>query len=267
MIERAAPAFTLMHGAHNAFAVLDEREAQFGDDEYPELARLACAQFDVDGVLVVRTPAGYGGEMRIFNRDGSESEMCGNGLRCVVRYLAERAGVDPHSILTKHGEVPTAIVSRDPFTVRTEIGRIAFPFGAEAQGIGHAGAQHGFVAVSVGNPHAVVFFPAIEDLDMNALAQLFAGDPRFPYGVNVHAAVSIDGRTLRVRHHERGVGETQACGSGAVAVAAAAIVTRGAVSPVTVLTPGGALTVAWEPGKPALLEGPAEFIGERTLSA
>ncbi len=265
MIGGIAPVFTLMHGAKNTFAVLDERDAHYGDEDYPEIARIVCAKLNVDGLLVVRTPAGYGGEMRIFNPDGSEAEMCGNGIRCVVRFLAERGGSDPDTILTKYGAVPVSVVSRDPFVVRTEIGRVTFPYGAEAQAIRRDGQHLEFTAVSVGNPHAVVFMKDFADLDMAQLAHAFAGDLRYPYGVNVHAAVALDERTLSVRHFERGAGETQACGSGAVACAVAAIVVRGGISPMTVNTPGGPLQVSWRSGEPAVLEGPAEFIGERTL--
>jgi diaminopimelate epimerase len=116
-----------------------------------------------------------------------------------------------------------------------------------------------FYRVSVGNPHAVFFVDDLDAIDLEALgAQL----PE----TNVHLVRVANDRTLQVRHFERGVGLTRACGTGAVACAAAATVVRSVRSPVTVEVPGGTLGVEWQPGQTARLTGPAETIYERTLS-
>jgi diaminopimelate epimerase len=251
-----------MHGAHNAFAVLDERTPAHAQSEYGTIAQRAARQFGVDGLLVIGNPGEA--QMRIFNADGSEPEMCGNGIRCVVRYLTDRTGVEPASILTKKGRVPTSVLAREPeYIVRADLGPLRFPDDAAAQAAPNGAFD--YVSVEVGNPHAVVFREPGQDLDPEPIARELSGTPAFPEGVNAHVAVLLDDGSLRARHFERGVGETQACGSGAVAIAAAAMQRFGLSSPVTVHVPGGTLRVSYAPGSHAQLEGPAEFIADRTL--
>ena len=169
--------------------------------DYSEIARLACAQLGADGLLVVRMPPGFDGEMRVFNADGSEAEMCGNGIRCVVRFIAERdrkrTGGDPHPARGRsHGDYLARSV-----LVRTEIGNVHVSRSApSANRSVRTGSALNSPPIWVGNPHAVVFMREIARSRYGALAHLFAGDERFPYGVNVHAAVVVDERTLRVRH-------------------------------------------------------------------
>ena len=126
------------------------------------LARLAAGETDVDGLLVIRERRRCDAEMRIFNADGSEPEMCGNGIRCVVRYLTERCGVEPRTILTGKGPVTTLVTAREPeFIVRADLGEIVVPRRIDPQPLGSA-SPFSFVSVDVGNPHAVVF---VDDLE------------------------------------------------------------------------------------------------------
>jgi len=265
-------ALTLLHGAHNRFAILDERPPHRTD--YSEIGRRICAEHDLDGLLIVResivrdAPGDADIEMLIVNRDGSESEMCGNGIRCIVRYLAERGEGDSFVIATRAGAVPASVIQREPvFRVRAALGEVTFPLGLEPQILRIGGTEASFIAVSVGNPHAVFFVDRVDEADLPALAAGLARDARFPSGVNVHVAQRDGPSTARARHFERGVGETQACGSGAVAIAAAAIALHNLSSPVDVTVPGGRLRVRWQAGEPAELEGPVERIGIRTLQA
>jgi diaminopimelate epimerase len=256
---------TLMHGAHNAFAVLDDRATNYADEDYRRISRLAAAELSVDGLLAIRDAAGYDAEMRIFNADGSESEMCGNGIRCVVRYLTERCELEPRTILTGKGPVTTYVTARSPeFTVRADLGDIEFPDGLVPQRLS-AGSPFSYVSVLVGNPHAVVFVDDLAAIEPPEVAKELLRDGRFPSGVNAHVALRLENGALRVRHYERGVGETQACGSGAVACAAAEIAATERPGPIRVYVPGGLLIVHWAPGNSAVLEGPAEFIGDRAL--
>jgi diaminopimelate epimerase len=258
-----------MHGAENAFLVVDERPPRI--ERYDELARALCAPdggFDgADGILVIRDAPGFAAEMRIFNADGSEAEMCGNGVRCVVRYLAERGAGDRFTVRTLAGPIAAEVVSRTPeLRARVDIGLVSFPNGFAAETLVALGTSWTFFDVSLGNPHAVIFVDDLPAIDLVALGRAFAANSRFPNGTNVHLVQVVDARTIAVRHFERGVGLTQACGTGAVACAAAASRLRGTASPVTVRVPGGTLVVDWEPGTTARLTGPAETLFTRTIA-
>ena len=258
-----------MHGAQNTFVLIDARVR--GHADYASLARSLCAPgggFDgADGLLVVSDAVGALAEMRIFNADGSEPETCGNGLRCVARYLVDRGAGDAFTIATLAGPVKTEIVAHEPFEARIDLGHVTFPHDAQPERIDALGATWTFVAASLGNPHAVVFVDDVAAIDLEALGRAFDTNARFPHGVNLHVAriVTTEDATLEVRHYERGVGLTQACGTGAVASAAVAIATRGFASPVTVRVPGGTLRVAWRAGATARLTGPAEPLFTRPL--
>lgn len=259
-----------MHGAENTFVLLDERPPQFA--LYGDLARALCAtdgpMQGADGILIVCEPGAPGGalaRMRIFNADGSEAEMCGNGVRCVARYLAERGAGDAFTLATLAGPIAVEVVRREPFEARVDVGRVRFPHAAREETFEALGATWRFYDVSLGNPHAVIFVPDVGTVDLVALGTSVQRLDRFPAGTNVHVASVEDRSTLRVRHFERGVGLTRACGTGAVACAAAAITVRDVTSPVTVHVPGGTLEVVWRAGGTALLTGGAEDLARRTL--
>jgi len=258
-----------MHGAENTFAVIDERPATFA--RYDDLARELCAPGGelggADGLLVLRDAPGVAAEMLVINADGSEAEMCGNGVRCIARYLADRGASDAFTIATAAGPIATTVVSRAPhFEARVDVGRVGFPGDARPEILTALGTAWTFYDVSLGNPHAVVFVDDAAAVDLSALGAAFNAHPRFARGTNLHLVQTLDPATLRVRHYERGVGLTRACGTGAVACAAAAIRIRGATSPVTVQVPGGTLVVGWRAGERATLTGPAEPLFERTLA-
>jgi diaminopimelate epimerase len=147
------------------------------------------------------------------------------------------------------------------------MGPVRFPNDARAETVTTAGSTWEFYDVSLGNPHAVIFVDDVNAVDVTTLGVTLNWLERFPDGTNVHVVDVVDESTLRVRHYERGVGLTQACGTGAVACAAVAVRVRGASSPVTVIVPGGSLRVDWQPGESAHLTGPAETILERTLAS
>ena len=255
-----------MHGAENAFVVIDERPPAFAN--YPELAKRVCAPDGdfggADGLLVISDAPSATAEMRVFNADGSIAEMCGNGVRCVARYLFERGAGDTFIIATLAGRVGAEIVATQPFAARVDIGRVSFPNGEDAKTLTIDGIAWTYYDVSLGNPHAVTFVEDVKAIDLEILGPAFGR--AFEHGTNLHVVEVLDASTLRVRHYERGVGMTQACGTGAVASAAAAIVARGAHAPVTVHVPGGTLVVDWTPGTNARLTGPAQTLFERPLA-
>jgi diaminopimelate epimerase len=243
---------TKMHGAHNDFVVLDRR----GDGAFDasSFARWACDRrsgIGADGCIVLERASAADVRMRTLNADGTEAEMCGNGIRCAARWLDEAGEGERIAFETPAGVVSTEIVARGPeYLVRVAMGRPnirdrSLPMLPDG------------TFVEIGNPHVVILRANAEHVDLEAVAEALQHEPLFPFGTNVHVAATGGERTLRVRHWERGVGLTMACGTGAVACAAVAI-ERGAVtSPVEVIVPGGRLVVEWNGIGDAYLVGPA----------
>ncbi len=243
-------AVTKMHGAFNDFAVVDRRNAP--DMPSPEkFARRLCDRrggVGCDGLILIEPSIAADARMRIFNADGSEAEMCGNGLRCAVRFLSEAGAGKSFRIETGAGILAAEVLSAgETYQVRTQIGvprfaprTLSFPNAAY---------------VEVGNPHVVIFERTLDVIDLVQAATKL--QPSFPAGVNVHVAVVTDRHRLDARHWERGVGLTRACGTGAAACAAAAIRFDMAESPVDVHVPGGVLTIEWAGAGEAFLTGPA----------
>jgi diaminopimelate epimerase len=243
---------TKMHGARNDFVIVDERQRALSDAA--SFARWACDRREgigADGMIVLGRSNVADVRMRTINADGSDAEMCGNGIRCAARWLEEAGEGDRIAFETEAGIVRTDIAAREPeYAVRVALGRpvvrsIALPtFGDAAY-------------VETGNPHVVLFADDGEAVDLGRIALELQGDPRFPDGVNVHVVERRGERALRVRHWERGVGFTQACGTGAVACASAAIERGAAAPPVEVYVPGGRLVVDLNGEGKAYLTGPA----------
>jgi diaminopimelate epimerase len=260
---------TKCHGTGNDFILLDARGAP--ELPYREVARTLCSRrfaIGADGLLVLGDPHEPVADvsMRIFNADGSEAEMCGNGIRCIARYLyEENPERTESSIDTVTGLVKTKIVTWNGVTgVRVSMDEPKFLGGSQGkleQALIVDGESTPAYAVSIGNPHIVVFVtrdPA--ELDLAQLAATIAAWKTFDTAPNVEIA-HVTRDEIRMRVHERGVGETWACGSGACAAAAAAIVSGRAASPVTVTTRGGSVRVAWEGGgHPVFLTGNAELV-------
>lgn len=253
-------AVTKMHGAYNDFAVIDRRNATESFDAQT-FARRICDRrggIGADGLLVIESSEIADARMRIFNADGSEAEMCGNGLRCAARFLSEAGEGNRIRIETAAGVLTAEVVnSGEPYTVRTQIGTPRF----EPRALPFASAAY----VEVGNPHVVIFEKSVDAIDLSQAAATLA--PLFHNGVNVHVAAVVDRSRLDARHYERGVGLTQACGTGAAACAAAAIRFGLADSPVAVHVPGGILTVEWDGSGEAFLTGPAVRVFETTVAA
>lgn len=253
----------LLHGAENAFGLLDDRGGNPHSDA--SYAGIATALKETDGLLVLVPPASTRANvrMRMFNPDGSEAEMCGNGIRCVARYLSERGEGGNFLIETAAGDIGARVLSGTPYMVETDIG---VPRVGDERRLEAGGRAWAYVPVSVGNPHAIVFVDDVDAIDLPRWGPALSTHPDFPGGTNVHFVRVIDGQALRVVHWERGAGATRACGTGIVASAAAAMRHRGVSSPVTVSVPGGVLSVVWDAEGAALLTGPVERTGARELA-
>jgi diaminopimelate epimerase len=242
---------TKMHGARNDFAIVDARAQPLHECE--SFARWVCDRrggIGADGVLVLERTSAADVKMRTINADGSEAEMCGNGIRCAARWLDESGEGDRVAFDTAAGIVRTQILARGPeYSVRVEMGRpvvgtLSVPLLADAE------------FVEIGNPHVVIVRGDVESIDLESVAEALQREPRFRTGTNVHVAAAYDG-ALEVRHWERGVGLTAACGTGAVACAVVAIRRGIARSPVELFVPGGRLVVEWDGSGEAYLIGPA----------
>jgi diaminopimelate epimerase len=242
--------FVKMNGTHNEFVVVDAREAPL--DDPVAFAQGVCDPdrgFGADGLLIALRSATADVRMRIINADGSEAEMCGNGIRCLARYLDEHDGRSEAIVETIAGPIATRVLSREPYLISEVLG-------VPAIGAPHEVAGHIATPVDVGNPHVVIFVEDLSQVDIRTLGPRIEHDPRYPNGTNVHV-VEIARDRLLVLHWERGAGATAACGTGAVACAAVAIAEHGWSSPVTLEVPGGTLRVEWSPGQRATLIGDA----------
>jgi diaminopimelate epimerase len=248
------------NGTRNEFVLVDARETPL--DDLAGFARRVCepgAGIGADGLLVVLESDRADARMRIINADGSEAEMCGNGIRCVARYLDEHDGLPAAVLETLAGPIQTRILERRPEY------RVSVELNAPVVGEAHEVAGFQAIPVDVGNPHVVLFTPALDAIDIRTLGPRIERDPRYPRGTNVHFAQIVGPSALAVLHWERGAGATAACGTGAVACAAAAIATRGLVSPVELTVPGGVLSVAWAAPNRAVMTGNAVREFETTV--
>lgn len=212
-----------------------------------------------DGVLLVTPPGDEPASMVIYNRDGSRPEMCGNGLRCAVRYLMEGGFDLSAGIRSDAGLHEVGPLKGDEVTVTVGSARWLDPMMGQPQSIGDLQ----FYAVDVGNPHAI-FFDPVDDVDLVDLGQRMQRDDRYPAGSNVHLVTEVEA-VFHVRHFERGVGLTEACGTGAAAVAWSAVQIGRGRWPVTTQLPGGQLRFSLAEGGGLWMTGPAQRIGSGVL--
>lgn len=241
--------FVKMEGLGNDFVVLDGPLSP-GPDQIAAWCDRRRG-IGADGVLVVS-----GGEtvrMEYWNADGSAAEMCGNGLRCVARYARLRGMVSADEFVVATPVGPRRVMVEDGDTVRAELGAVTVGVGVVEI------AGYRAIPVRVGNPHAVVFVDDCYSVPIAAAGPLIETDPAFPGRANAGFATVLDSGRIALRVWERGVGETLACGTGAVAAVAAAQ-SRGLTgSAVTVGLPGGDLQVEIVAGA-AWIEGPARVV-------
>jgi diaminopimelate epimerase len=227
-----------------------------------------------DGILLLspsEDPA-YVAELRIFNPDGSEAELSGNGAREAILYLRRHGwtGADTFSILTAAGPITPTITSER--TCSVDMGTASttskdFPSGgSDGKGrLSAAGREWDFQHVSIGNPQcAIVVGDELEQLDLNTVGPPIESHELFPNRTNV-SFLCIDGSRVRARIFERGVGETLSSGTGASGAAIAALL-RGSPSPITVELDGGELEVAISPSLDVTLSGWAEPVCAGELS-
>lgn len=268
--------FTKMQGLGNDFVVLEAISRPL-DLSAEQLRFIADRHFGVgcDQILQVEPARGAGTDFhyRIFNADGFEVEQCGNGARCFVRYVRDKGLTDKTEIRvgTKGGVIVPRLEADGQVAV--DMGVPVFdpaqvPFSAPQEALTYqldVGRKPIEVSVlSMGNPHAVQIVTDIERAPVTSEGPQVEAHPRFPRRVNAGYMQVLDRRRIRLRVHERGAGETLACGTGACAAVVAGV-TRGVLDPerVTVETRGGNLIVSWAgAGKPVMMTGPAVTVFE-----
>jgi diaminopimelate epimerase len=211
-------------------------------------------------------------QYRIFNADGSEVNQCGNGALCLSRFLFEHhaKGQTSLNLRTRSHQM---VAKKNPHGISINMGTPQYdpaklPMTAQQADhylLQHHQQSHRFYALSLGNPHAVIPVDDVEQTDLNAIGAFFNQHPMFPQGVNVSIIAPIDSAQLHLRVYERGVGETMACGSGACAAAITAITHLNMQTPVTVILPGGKLSVDWPDRKGVWLSGPTTHVFDAEL--
>jgi diaminopimelate epimerase len=281
--------FTKLQSAGNDF-VLVEAGDKAGD--WPGLARAVCRRnfgIGADGLLILTSSQNADFGMRVFNTDGSEAEACGNGLRCLVRYIVDRglvkSGADEITIETIAGIRKARLIAENGKIIKIQVGMGKPVFEAAKIPVALAPGKGKIVDikfisdypiaiqnrelrlsfVSMGNPHAVYFQEQpVSAFPLSQIGPEVEKNWLFPRRVNFEVAQVISRNKIDVRVWERGVGETLACGSGACAVAVAAQLLDYVDNTASINLPGGTLEVEWDGKGEVLLAGPAEvvFTGE-----
>lgn len=266
-------AFAKMHGAGNDFMVVrwpDGVALPDGDVVREWADRRRGVGFDQLLVLEAADQPGQSAFYRVFNSDGSEVEQCGNGVRCVARFLAGDAAGTTLTLGSPGGAIEARLLPDGEVMVNLgepDYDPDALPFRVDAQSDRYrleleSGSVE-FAAVSMGNPHAVIQVDSVETAPVGILGPELQGHPSFPEGVNVGFVEIGDSSRVRLRVFERGVGETRACGTGAAAAVAAGRLWGLLGDAVRVELIGGTLQVEWlGPGHPLWLSGPATRVFE-----
>lgn len=285
--------FTKMHGCGNDYIYVNGIGQTIEMDKKPELARrLSDRHFGVggDGVIFINAgskaaadnPDGQEAdfEMEMYNADGSRAEMCGNGIRCVAKYVYDKGLTDKTSIsvvscgmvkyldlMIENGKVAKVKVNMGhPVLRAADIPVISDSEEVIAERIEVEGSIYEMTCVSMGNPHAVIFVEDTAGLDLQKIGPHFEKHVRFPSRINTEFVRVIDRRTVEMRVWERGTGETLACGTGACATVVACVLNGLTQEEVTVKLLGGELLIRWDRERNLIfMTGPAETVFDGTI--
>lgn len=275
--------FTKMQGLGNDYVYVNCFKETI--ENPPEMAKkVSNRNFGIgsDGLIMINPSDVADFEMEMYNADGSRSEMCGNGIRCVGKYvydygLTEKehisvetlAGIKYLDLTVEDGKVKLVKVDMgSPELVPENIPIVADGNRVIDEPINVNGSEYRMTGVSMGNPHAVVYVEDVKGLDIEKIGPAFENHERFPNRVNTEFVKVLDQNTVEMRVWERGSGETMACGTGACAVAVACILNGLTEDKVTVKLLGGDLQIEWDKeADKVYMTGPAEvsFDGEINL--
>ena len=275
--------FTKMQGLGNDYVYVNCFKETI--ENPPEMAKkVSNRNFGIgsDGLIMINPSDVADFEMEMYNADGSRSEMCGNGIRCVGKYvydygLTEKehisvetlAGIKYLDLTVEDGKVKLVKVDMgNPELVPANIPIVADGDRVIDEPINVNGTEYRMTGVSMGNPHAVVYVEDVKGLDIEKIGPAFENHERFPNRVNTEFVKVLDQNTVEMRVWERGSGETMACGTGACAVAVACILNGLTEDKVTVKLLGGDLQIEWDKeADKVYMTGPDEvsFDGEINL--
>lgn len=274
--------FTKMHGCGNDYVYINGLEEKIEYDKKPELVRrMSRRHFGIgsDGVIFINPSAEADFEMEMWNADGTRGEMCGNGIRCVAKYVYDHHMTDQTEISVisagkvkylklqvKEGKVETVRVNMGaPVFTPSEIS-VLLPEKKDMvvdEPITVNGKEYHMTCVSMGNPHAVVFVEDVAGLEIEKLGPYFENHERFPRRINTEFVKVLDKSHVEMRVWERGSGETLACGTGSCATVAACVLNGLTDTAVTVKLLGGELLVEWDRKENLIyMTGPADTVYE-----
>lgn len=259
--------FCKMHGTGNDFVVIDciENECEYS---LPVLSKYLCDRHygvGSDGIILIYKSEIADFKMRIFNQDGTEAEMCGNGIRCFAKYVFEKNKIDKTEFLieTLAGikKVKLNLENEKVISVEVNMGEpvidnIKYMIEIDEK-------QYLLYPISMGNPHAICFVKDVEKFDVEKIGPIIENYKYFPNKTNVEFVQIIDKQNIKVRVWERGVGETNSCGTGACSSSMIAIKEKLTEDEVTVNLKGGKLEIKYDKDEGNVyLKGPAEIVFE-----
>lgn len=268
--------FTKMQGIGNDFVMVDTLTNPLPDLDLADLARRTNDRkfgIGADGLILLESGETAPFRMRMFNPDGSESEMCGNGIRCFAQLLKDHGHLQDESVDVETGAGTLHLEFTDSGLVRVDMGKARLTRGEigmlgseserfEEQPIETMVGVFPGTAVSMGNPHLVLFVPDAESIPLAAVGPELEHHPLFPKRTNVHFIQVLDRKTLIQKTWERGAGITLACGTGACASAVAAALTGRADRHVEMQLPGGSLWIDYQEDGTVIMTGPAKTVFE-----
>lgn len=283
--------FTKMHGCGNDYIYINGFTEQIAQEEKPELVRrISDRHFGVggDGAIFINPSGKADFEMEMYNADGTRAEMCGNGIRCVAKYVYDKGLTNKTDIsviscgkikylqlFLKDGVVDTVRVNMgtpelQPASIPVIVGdgitgenMAALERPIINAPIAVQGREYKMTCVSMGNPHAVVFMDDVMDLKIEEIGPYFENHERFPRRINTEFVKVLDRQTVQMRVWERGTGETLACGTGCCATVVACVLNGLTDETVTVKLLGGQISVTWDREKDLVyMTGPAATVFE-----
>jgi diaminopimelate epimerase len=272
--------FTKMEGLGNDFIMVDDRKQGIAKIEgYNDIAKKLCDRrfgIGADGLIIVLDSLTCDIQFRVFNSDGSEAQMCGNGMRCLARYVYESGMIEKTELTveTLAGVIIPKLNIDDQGKIRSvtvDMGQPILdaekiPFkpslpGALVQTIATDNGPVSFTAVSMGNPHAIIFVDDASTAPLLETGPLVETHPSFPQKTNVEFIQVLSDSELRMKVWERGAGVTLACGTGACAAVVAAILNGKTKNTVIVHLDGGDLEITWDKGSGHVFKtGPARSV-------
>lgn len=272
--------FAKMQGCGNDYVYINGFEEKIDKEKKPDLVRrLSERHFGIgsDGVIFINPSETADFEMEMYNADGSRSEMCGNGIRCVAKYVYDKkmttekeftiesfGKIKNITIIEENGKAKLIKVGMGTPELRTE--KIPAIYDAEniiAKPINIDGKIWEGTCVSMGNPHVVMFVDDVKGMDLETIGPKFENHQMFPNRTNAEFVKVLDSETVEMRVWERGTGETLACGTGCCATAVACILNGKTGNKVLVKVLGGEILVEWDrENNEIYMTGPGEFVFE-----